>query len=94
MRDYQARRLLNYGLDWRALFIWTVIIGAFSVLSSASVVLFRQRNSALSVLRRLADLAITCKLRGRRSEGCASFPLHMLQKMQHIAVELCRVLQK
>ena len=41
MRDYQAQRLLNYGLDWRALFIWTVIIGAFSVLSSASVVLFR-----------------------------------------------------
>ena len=41
MRDYQAQRLLNYGLDWRALFIWTVIIGAFSVLSLASVVLFR-----------------------------------------------------
>jgi hypothetical protein len=41
MRDYQAQRLLNYGLDWRALFIWTVIIGTFSVLSLASVVLFR-----------------------------------------------------
>jgi hypothetical protein len=41
MRDYQAQRLLNYGLDWRALFIWTLIVGGFSALSLGSVVLFR-----------------------------------------------------
>ncbi len=41
MRDYQAHRPLNYGLDWRALLIWTIIIGAFSLCSLASVVLFR-----------------------------------------------------
>jgi hypothetical protein len=26
MQEYQAQRLLNYGLDWRALFVWTFII--------------------------------------------------------------------
>lgn len=41
MRDYQAERLLNYGLDWRALLIWTGIVAAFSLVSLASVVLFR-----------------------------------------------------
>ena len=41
MRDYQAQRLLNYGLDWRALAAWTLAIGAFSLLSLASVVVFR-----------------------------------------------------
>jgi len=41
MRNYQAERLLNYGLDWRALLVWTVAIGAFSLLSLGSVVLFR-----------------------------------------------------
>ena len=41
MQDYQAQRLLNYGLDWRALLIWTVIVAAFSVFSLASIVLFR-----------------------------------------------------
>lgn len=41
MEDYQARRLLSYGLDWRALLIWTLIIAAFSLLSLISVVIFR-----------------------------------------------------
>lgn len=41
MQDYQAQRLLNYGLDWRALAIWTFIVAAFSLLTLASVVLFR-----------------------------------------------------
>ena len=41
MQDNQAQRLLNYGLDWRALLIWTLIVAAFSALSLASVVLFR-----------------------------------------------------
>lgn len=38
MQDYQAQRLLSYGLDWRALLVWTLIIAAFSLLSLASVV--------------------------------------------------------
>ncbi|MFZ2067294.1 MAG: hypothetical protein WAV27_15040 [Xanthobacteraceae bacterium] len=41
MQDYQAQRLLNYGLDWRALLVWTLIVAGFSLLSLASVVLFR-----------------------------------------------------
>lgn len=41
MQDYQAQRLLNYGLDWRALFAWTLTIAAFTLLSLASVALFR-----------------------------------------------------
>jgi hypothetical protein len=32
-------RLLTYGIDWRALFSWALIIIAFSLLSLASVVL-------------------------------------------------------
>ena len=41
MQDYQAQRLLHYGLDWRALAIWTGLVAAFSLFSLASVVLFR-----------------------------------------------------
>ncbi len=41
MQDHRAQRLINYGLDWRALFIWTAIVAAFSLFSLASVVLFR-----------------------------------------------------
>ena len=36
-----AQRLLNYGIDWRALFIWTLVFTAFSLVSLAIVVLFR-----------------------------------------------------
>ena len=36
-----AERPLNYGLDWRALFKWTLVFVAFSLVSLASVVLFR-----------------------------------------------------
>lgn len=39
MQEYQAQRLLSYGVDWRALLSWTIIIVAFSLLSLASVVL-------------------------------------------------------
>jgi hypothetical protein len=39
MQEYQAQRLLTYGVDWRALLSWTLIILAFSLLSLASVVL-------------------------------------------------------
>jgi hypothetical protein len=38
MQD-RAQRLLNYGLDWRALFIWTLVLTAFSLVSLASVAL-------------------------------------------------------
>lgn len=41
MQDYEAHRLLSHGLNWRALFIWTGIIATFSLLSLASVALFR-----------------------------------------------------
>jgi hypothetical protein len=34
-----AQRLLNYGVDWRALFILTLVFAAFSLLSLASVAL-------------------------------------------------------
>jgi hypothetical protein len=37
MHDYQAQRLLNYGLDWRALLIWTLIIVGCSVAGIAFV---------------------------------------------------------
>lgn len=37
MHDYQAQRLLNYGLDWRALVIWTLIIVGSSVAGIAFV---------------------------------------------------------
>jgi hypothetical protein len=36
MQDYQAPRLLSYGLDWRALLSWTLVVGAFSLLSLGS----------------------------------------------------------
>jgi hypothetical protein len=39
MQDYHAQRLLTYGVDWRALLSWTLIILTFSLLSLASVVL-------------------------------------------------------
>jgi hypothetical protein len=39
MQEYQPQRLLTYGVDWRALLSWTIIIVAFSLLSLASVVL-------------------------------------------------------
>jgi hypothetical protein len=39
MRDDRAQGLLNYGLDWGALFSWTLIIAGFSAVSLASVVL-------------------------------------------------------
>jgi hypothetical protein len=39
MQEYEAQRLLTYGVDWRALLSWTIIIVAFSLLSLASVVL-------------------------------------------------------
>lgn len=35
----QAQRLLSYGLDWRALFTWTLIVAAVLVLALASGVL-------------------------------------------------------
>jgi len=41
MQDYEAQRVLNHRLDWRALFVWTGIIATVSLLSLASVVLFR-----------------------------------------------------
>jgi hypothetical protein len=41
MQDYEAHRLLNQGINWRALFIWTGIIATFSLLSLASVAFFR-----------------------------------------------------
>jgi len=37
MQDYQAQRLLNYALDWRALFIWTLIIVGCSLAGIAFV---------------------------------------------------------
>jgi hypothetical protein len=37
MQDYQAQRLLNYRLDWRALFIWTFIIVGCSLAGIAFV---------------------------------------------------------
>jgi hypothetical protein len=39
MQENQPQRLLSYGVDWRALLSWTLIIVAFSLLSLASVVL-------------------------------------------------------
>jgi hypothetical protein len=41
VQDYEAQDLLNRGLDWRALFIWTGIIAAASLLSLAGHVLFQ-----------------------------------------------------
>jgi len=38
MRD-PAQRLLNYRLDWHALFLWTLIFAVFSLLSLGSVLL-------------------------------------------------------
>jgi hypothetical protein len=39
VQEDEGRRLLTYGLNWRALLSWTLIIVAFSLLSLASVVL-------------------------------------------------------
>ncbi len=39
MQENEAQRLLSYGVDWRALLSWTLIIVVFSLLSLASVVL-------------------------------------------------------
>jgi hypothetical protein len=41
MQGYEAQRLLNRGVNWRALFIWIGVVTTFSLLSLASVALFR-----------------------------------------------------